>query len=442
MFNLVYGLLALALAPWLCVRRWFYGKRLGSFREKFFGCLPVRNHRPSLWCHAVSVGEVIQLRPVLQELLSRNPDLDIWITTTTVTGHEVAKKLFPEHTVCFFPWDFSWSVRAALHRVRPAMVILVELELWPNFLTACERSNIPVVIINGRMSDRSFRRYRLIHGLMSRMLRQVRLILAQNETYASRFIFLGAETSVVHITGSIKFDRVASNRNNPQTAEIRASFGIDEEAQVLIAGSTQSPEELYALNVYRQLWPHFKKLRLVVVPRHQERFHEVAELIQNQGFELIRRSDSKSRGLENSSAETSPPILLLDTLGELSAAWGMADIAFVGGSLSKRGGQNMIEPAGYGAAVLFGPHTRNFQDVVDILLGNEAARVVLDEQDLLETVRMLLKDQTLICAMGSRAQDLVLHQQGATKTTVDLLLQVRSEADAGTYRWSETRRAA
>lgn len=428
-------LLALCLAwPWLLYRRLVLKKRLGDWRQKFLGLLPLRDaSRPCIWVHAVSVGEVVQLGPVLDQLKQRLPDHDVWITTTTTTGHEVARKLYPQHTICYFPFDFSWSVSRALDRVKPAAIVLVELELWPNFISAASQRQIPVILINGRVSDRSYRSYRRIRPLLRRILPSLSCVAVQNQTYAQRLIDMGADPQQVTVTGSIKFDRVETRRDNLRTQEIRRSFGLADHETVFIAGSTQAPEEELALTAYLSLRSEFPQLRLMLVPRHKERFEEVATLVERHLVPLVRRSQISQlhaanrvigAGVSSSTADTSsiPPVLLLDTLGELSAAWGLADIAFVGGSLTKRGGQNMIEPAGFGAAVLFGPHTHNFKDVVALLLDANAADVVPRPEDLQAAVRELLINPDLRQAMGKRAQELVTAQRGATQKTVDLIV--------------------
>ena len=432
LLNLAYLSVALLAAPWLLYRRLILKKRLGDWRQKLWGSLPTRDsHQPCIWLHAVSVGEVVQLGPVLARLAAQLPHYDLWITSTTVTGHEVARKLYPQHTVSYFPLDFSWSVARSLDRVQPAAIVLVELELWPNLIAAARQRQIPIVLINGRVSDRSFRSYCWMRPLLRQILPQLQQIAVQNQTYANRLVGLGARPEQITITGSIKFDRVETQRGNARTLEIGHAFGLQPDETLLICGSTQAPEEELALTAYRDLCLEFPKLRLMLVPRHQERFEEVAGLVQRRGWQLRRRSQiSAPDNSHNITATTTErPILMLDTLGELSACWGLAHLAFVGGSLSRRGGQNMIEPAGYGAAVLFGPHTHNFKDVVALLLDAKAARVIAQGQDFLSTVRELLANPQQATEMGRRAQQLVTAQRGATRQTVDLILAVLAPLD-------------
>ena len=419
MLNGVYSLLLLAVAPVLLYRRIRHGKYRGGWREKLTGRLTRRHpDRQCIWFHAVSVGEVLQLQKVLDETASRFPEAELFVTTTTDTGYGVACDKYPQHTVAYFPLDFTWAVKRALKAIRPDLVVLVELELWPNFILTCRRHGIPIALINGRIGEKSFRGYSRLKPLIGRVLKAFDVLAVQNETYRDRLQALGAPAERVVVTGNIKFDRVESNRDNIRTQELRQSFGIEPHQAVFIAGSTQSPEEMYALDAWRLLRKEFPDLRLILVPRHKERFEDVAELVHQRGVPLLRRSELKA-GNTTPPVSGASPVLMLDTLGELAACWGLADIAFVGGSLTNRGGQNMLEPAGYGAAVLFGPNTWNFKDITEALLSRDAARVVGGPDELLQSLRELLQQPMLSQRMGITARAFVAEQQGATARTVD-----------------------
>ena len=414
--NLAYVALLLAVSPVLLYRRWVHGKYRDGWSEKLWGRLPERDgSRPCLWLHAVSVGEVLQLRPLMNLLTAQRPGWDFVITSTTRTGLDVAKKEFAQHTVCYCPLDFSWAVRRAIARLKPSAIVLVELELWPNLVLTANRLGVPLALINGRVSEKSFRGYRRIRPLIARLLSGFELLAVQNEEYADRLRNLGAPSERLHLTGSIKFDGVKSDRSNAKTSELRQFFGLRSDERVFIAGSTQAPEESLALDTWQALRSEFPNLRLILVPRHKERFDDVAALVTSRGLTLQRRSnDVRGDG----------DVLLLDTLGELGACWGLAEIAFVGGSLTQRGGQNMLEPAAFGAAVLFGPNTWNFRDIVEQLLARDAARVVRSADELTATVRTLLRDSAAVRDLGSRAREFVATQQGAAARTVELLLRL------------------
>ncbi len=443
--NFFYALLLIVLSPVLLYRVLILGKYRQGWAEKFLGQVPRRTSTKNcIWFHAVSVGEVLQLQTVIQEFAKTQPDWEIWITTTTHTGHAVAVEKFPDHHVSYFPLDFSWAVKNAIHRIQPKLVVLVELELWPNFIRTVDRANIPLALINGRISEKSFRGYQKVRWLMRSLLRRFDLLAVQSETYAERLTDLGGNAETIHVTGSIKFDGLKPTRDNPQTQELRQSFGIENHERIFIAGSTQDPEEQIALETYEALRSEHPDLRLVLVPRHQERFGEVARLIEQRGLPLLRRSSITQNGPVNSPPQTDrKPVLLLDTLGELSACWGLAEIAFVGGSLTNRGGQNMIEPSAYGAGVLFGPNTKNFRQVVEMLLDQNAAQVVANAVEFQALVRHWLAHPEEAAACGQRAKALVLSQQGATTKTVALLNQVAlSRLDSGFQSASDFRIAS
>ena len=442
LLNALYLCLLVLASPVLLYRVVVRKKYRTGFREKWLGDVPRRESTvPAVWFHAVSVGEVLQLEPVIEQLLRARPDVEIVISTTTITGMEVARKKYPQHRLIYFPLDFSWAVHRAMDRIRPSAIVLVELELWPNFLRAAFAKEIPVALINGRMSARSYRGYRWLKPLLQPLLRQLAVIAVQDGTYAARLNDLAGKTGGhLAITGSIKFDRVQVDRNNSKTAELRRVFGLQPGERVFIAGSTQDPEERYAVQTWLALREKHPTLRLMLVPRHKERFEDVARMIEQEfRLPLLRRTvTSVSLALpvhsERTPALAEPvahnPVLLLDTLGELSAAWGLADIAFVGGSLTRRGGQNMLEPAGYGTAVLFGPNTQNFRDIVTLLLDADAARVVRSKEELTTAVDQLLADPALADELGRRAQALVHSHRGATQRTVELLHPLLPEPSA------------
>lgn len=430
--NFAYVLLIAAVSPLLIWRSVRQGKYRQGWDEKLWGQLPERaskasatSSRPLIWIHAVSVGEVLQLRTIVARLKTQRPDCELLITTTTSTGHEVAQSQFSDCQIAYFPLDFTWAVQTALTRVQPSLIVLIELELWPNFIRLADRFGVPIVLINGRMSRKSFRGYRRIRPLMQILLSRFTHLAVQTDEYASRLIALGAPKDRVTVTGSVKFDGVCTNRHTEEADALRRALGINSVERVLIAGSTHAPEERIALQVYAELSKEFEDLRLVLVPRHAERFDEIARMIEEQGFNLVRRSQRiVGQEPDGSTGLTDQPIALLDTLGELSTCWALADIAFVGGSLTSRGGQNMIEPAGYGAAVIVGPNTHNFRDVVEGLQQHNGIRVIRQANELTQAVREFLLDPHRTDRFGKSAQGFVLTQQGATDRTMNLLLDL------------------
>jgi 3-deoxy-D-manno-octulosonic-acid transferase len=424
--NALYLAAILLALPYLLYQRLRHGKYREGFRAKFLGDVPVRrDNKPCVWLHAVSVGEVNLLEPILKRWDALHPDWDCVISTTTQTGFKLAQKKYAPRTVIYCPLDFTWAVNRAMKQIRPTLLLLTELELWPNLISAAKQHGAKIAVINGRLGEKSFRGYRRLKWLVSRILSQIDLIAVQNEEYAARFLALGARSESIGITGSIKFDGARTNRHSPEIRRLAQLAGITENDIVFLAGSTQDPEESLALSVFDRLSTDFPLLKLILVPRHPERFNDVAALLDRRGLPYQRRSQlSHTRSPE--ARAPSPHVTLIDAVGELGHWWGTAHIAFVGGSLTNRGGQNMIEPAAYGAAVSFGPNTWNFRDVATQFLGHDAANVVRNEQELEFFVRRCLTDSSFAEALGRRAQELVVQQQGATDRTLTLVDQLLS----------------
>jgi 3-deoxy-D-manno-octulosonic-acid transferase len=421
LLNTVYLLLLAALSPFIVWRVLRHGRYRKGIAEKLLGRLPTSNDgREVVWFHAVSVGEVIQLQKVVEEFRRQTSDrFRIVVSTSTDTGFELAIKRFPDCHVTWFPLDFSWAVARAVRAVKPGLVVLMELELWPNFLAECQRQQIPVAVINARMSERSHRGYSRIRSLMAPLFGKLALVAAQSQANADRLRSLGVAADRLHVSGSIKFDGVATDRSNPATQRMRELFGLLSSETIFMAGSTQEPEEQLAIQAWLECRKQFPSLRLVLIPRHRERFDEVAQLVRRAGIELTRRSQ-----LPSSTQPGSDAVILVDSIGELSACWGLADIAFVGGSFGNRGGQNMIEPAAFGAAVLFGPNTWNFRDVVRTCKDANACLQLNSPEELTPTLMRLLTDPAERQLLGTAAQAVVESQAGATVRTASLLVAI------------------
>jgi 3-deoxy-D-manno-octulosonic-acid transferase len=419
--NLLYIVLLLVLSPWLLIRSVRTGRYRQNLGAKLLGpgSAVVDSTRPAVWFHGVSVGEVHLLRQVVRAFGERHPDWQIVVSTTTDTGLAEARKQFPDLTVIPYPFDFSWAVRRAIRAVSPRVIVLAESELWPNFLKAANRARVPVVLINGRMSPRTFRRYARVARIARRLLfGRVAVFGMQSERYAAHLRDLGVPADRVRVTGNVKYDNVLGEKDNPKTHDLRRLLGIGEGDLVWVAGSTHDPEERIVLDVFGRLRSSHPTLKLVLVPRAPERFDEVAKLIEAAGLPYVRRSALTERAVP-------APVVLIDTMGELGAAWGLATVGFTGGSLNdRRGGQSMIEPAGFGVPVMFGPHTWNFRDAVDGLLEAGGAIRVHDEKELEDGVARLLNDPGLRERMGAAARQFVRLQQGATARTLDIMDEV------------------
>jgi 3-deoxy-D-manno-octulosonic-acid transferase len=420
--NLLYLFAAVLALPWVAWRRLSGGRPVAAPWTRFTGAIdpPPPATAPRIWLHGVSVGEVQLLAGLAAELRRQaeaaGRPVDCVVSSSTTTGLEVAAKRFGPDRAFPCPLDFTRAVNRVLDRVRPDLVVLGELELWPNLLACIARRGIPIVVANARMSERSAKGYGRIAPLVRGMLGRVDAVVARSPDDAARFTALGA--AHVAVAGSMKFDGVNGDREAPDVARLRTLAGFGPHDTVFLAGSTQDPEERLALDAFRTLAVAHPRLRLVIVPRHVERVPEIAALLDGSGLRWQRRTRLDADG-----ADPAARILLVDTTGELSAWWGTAAIAFVGGSLDgRRGGQNMLEPAAYGAAVCFGPHTRNFAREVETLLAADAACVVADGRALQAFVDRCLADPGWARMLGSRTAATVAAHRGATAATARLIL--------------------
>jgi 3-deoxy-D-manno-octulosonic-acid transferase len=419
LLDLIYLLVLIALSPWLVWRSVTTGRYRRGLAAKLLGGGRINNpdRKPVAWFHAVSVGEVNMLGTLVPAFRSRHPDWLVVVSATTDTGLAEARRRFTDLTVLAWPFDFSWAVRNALEAVNPSLIILTESELWPNFLHAAVERKVPVVLVNARMSPRSYSRLKRLGSLPRRMLfANVTRFAVQEQEYADRLLELGVPRAKLVVTGSVKYDGAKTDRTSAKTETLRTLLGWDAQPLVWLAGSTHAPEEAIVLKIFGRLRERFPNLRLLLVPRHPDRFEEVARLVEQSGLPFVRRSR-----VEKPLAEM-PAVMLLDSVGELGAAWGLADVGFTGGSLDgKRGGQSMIEPAGYGVPCVFGPHVWNFKDAAKRLVEVGGAVIVPDAAALETELARLIANPKLRERMGATARELVRRQQGATTRTLDII---------------------
>ena len=427
LFNFLYLLFFLIASPWI-LWRITQGKNRRGWLHKFLGLVPRRTQNGTcVWMHAVSVGEVNLLQPVIDELLAKEPSLQIAISTSTETGFDLASEKFPQHQVFFYPHDFSWAVKNAFKRINPSAIILAELELWPNLISIADKLHIPVIVVNGRISDKSHRGYRRFKDLTAPMFRRLSMVLAQTKTYADRFIDLGCDTTRVSISGSVKFDGVTTNPDNPQTQQLAGAAGFSSNDFVFVAGSTQLEEDLIAAEVFERLRPEFPNLKLVLVPRHPNRCQQLKQQLKQSSIEIDLRSELTAN------RDSSRP-LVVNVIGELGHWWGRANAAYVGGSMGSREGQNMIEPSAYGVPTSFGPRTKNFRDVVNQLLAQEAAVIVNNSTELERFLRDCLTSPQTMQTMGDRAQAVVSKNVGAAEKTATQILNLITDRSSSTSR--------
>lgn len=381
-----------------------------------------------MWLHAVSVGEVNLLEPVIDRLRKRRPDLEFVISTTTETGFDLASNKYHEHYVFFCPFDFSWAIKRVIKRLRPDLIVLAELEVWPNLIAIANANDIPIAVINGRLSESSFRGYRKLRWLLSPTFQNLTSVSASTQQYADRFEQMGTPPERMFVTGSMKFDGITMDRKNEKTRRLVKLAGLKPDDFVIVAGSTQPGESLMVAKIYQELVPEFANLRLILVPRHPETCSSVLGVLEGSGLNVTLRSEI------DTAKSADADIILVDVIGELSAWWGCANAAFVGGSMggavgANRGGQNMIEPAGYGVPVSFGPDTRNFREIVSQLLDADAATMVEDEESLKEFFRTAVTKPVWAVRMGMRSQQLVTEHSGASDRTVERLIELLPPGD-------------
>lgn len=419
-YSFLLTLVLLAWSPAILLRvlrrssyREGWSERVGRYPETLFSRL--RAVQP-VWIHAVSVGEVGAASILAKAWTTRWPSLPLVVSTVTGTGREVARRSLPQAAaVVYFPIDLPMVVHRALTTVRPRLILLTETEIWPNFLHHCAAAKIPVAIINGRLSTRSFSRYRLVRPFIRRVLQCVDLFCMQTDADATRILALGANPERVHVVGNLKFDAVLHADTSSLADQWRRELRIDARRQVLVAGSTHAGEEEVLLQAFRRLRGEFPNLLLILAPRHPERMAQVETAVAANGLAAVRRS-TLPHG-ENGAKE----VILLDTVGELSGLYAVGSISFVGGSLISGGGHNLLEPALHGRPVLFGPHMENFVEASAYFVQRGAAIQVSDAADLVRQLARLLRDPAERETMGQAAMAALAAQQGACERTVALL---------------------
>ncbi|HSE98646.1 MAG TPA: 3-deoxy-D-manno-octulosonic acid transferase, partial [Blastocatellia bacterium] len=430
LYSLALTVFFLALFPYFIYQAARYGKYASSFRQRM-GFLP-ESLRPApspvIWIHAVSVGEFNAARPLIASLKESFPQYALLVSTTTITGQRLARESCASliDGVFYFPFDWAHTVRRALDRISPDVVIILETELWPNFLRECRRRNLLTIVANGRISPRSYRRYLRARPFIARVLEQVSLFVMQSDADAERARALGAPSHLVRACGNLKYD-LASLPSSPNLIkEIDERFALSAYSRVIVAGSTAPGEEKILLDSLARIRAQvgLEDARLVIAPRHPERFDEVASLVERSGFRLARRSRVDDRA-----GPSSADVVLLDSIGELTFVYRFASVVFVGGSLVPRGGHNIIEPAACAKPIIVGPHTENFRQIVSDFAAGDAL-IQLDESGeaaavsfAREAVR-LLNDRRSAEAMGRRASEILSSNRGATRCTVEAIIEL------------------
>lgn len=417
-YSLLLTLGLLLFSPYFLFQALAHRKYIEGLRERL-GFLPAIENRPVVWLHCVSVGETQAARPLVERLRKELPQSTLVVSTVTLTGQRLARDLFRNQAarVFYFPFDWRWSVRRALDALNPAVVLVMETELWPNFLRECKAREIPVALVNGRISRKSFARYVRIRFFLRRVLACLTMAVMQSERDAERIRVLGMSKERVFIAGNLKFE---SGSYRDKETDVKERFDLRDGVPLVLAASTHAPEEKIVLDSFKRLRERVSA-RLMVAPRKPERFDEVAELIQSSGLSWARRTDAAS------AKDARASVILLDTIGELPSLYPLASVVFVGGSIIDRGGHNVLEPAAHGVAVITGAHTHNFHAIVDLL--NEAQAIVqlppVEGEDavmrLSGVLQRVLSDVKWRDELGRRAKALVIEHQGAAERTMKLL---------------------
>lgn len=431
LYSLLTVVLFVAVSPYFVYQAVRYKKYVGSLRQRL-GYLPIAlnlDGEESIWIHAVSVGEALTVRALVADLRARYPRLRLYLSTTTIAGQQVAKKNLPQlDGVFYFPFDWAFIVRRTLRIVRPRLFIMMETEIWPNLLRLCRARDVKSVVINGRISSRSYPRYRMIRPFFKRVLADVDHFCMQSEESAQRLIDLGADPGRITVTGSLKFDSLRLpgplSHGRPRDRVLRF-FTLSPSRVVIVAGSTMKPEEAAVFRAFARIKTLTPGALLIIAPRHPERFDEVERLAREEGFVVARRSNLPI------DAEPRADVIVLDTLGELAVLYQLATAVFVGGSLADYGGHNILEPAVFGKPIVFGPHMQNFKEIAGVFLSNGAAIQIQTDRELDEALRGLVIDPVRRARLGAAARALVEANRGAKDKTLAVLVDLLPPARTG-----------
>ena len=366
--------------------------------------------RRAIWIHAASVGEIVATSPLVKEVKKEFPEAVVVVSVVTATGHAMAHRIISEaEGIIFFPLDLPYLTRKILHIIKPITILLVETEIWPNFLRIAESENIPVMMVNGRISDRSIKRYKYISAFTREMLRSIERFCMQSKFDAAYIESLGAHTPDITVTGNMKYDQTYATVSYEEKQALLDEFGFGNNHPIIIAGSTHKGEEEAIFETFKQVLKEYPQARLLIAPREIYRGHDVQNIAKRYELSAICRSDMKEPVHEGI------PVVVLDTIGELGRLYSLGDIIFVGGSLVKTGGHNILEPAAHGKPILVGPHMFNFKEIFALLNSRNACEQVKNGKELTAMVLRLCNDRDLAKKMGQNCLDIIKENRGATR---------------------------
>jgi 3-deoxy-D-manno-octulosonic-acid transferase len=422
LYSLVTLLALVALAPHFAYQALRHKKYVGSLSQRL-GYLPLSfnlDGEESIWVHAVSVGEVLAARPLIADLRRRYPRLRLFLSTTTMAGQHLARQSMSDADgVFYFPFDWTFTSRRTLDVVKPRLFLMIETEIWPNLLRECRRRGVRTMLVNGRISYRSFPRYRLIAPFFRRVLADIDRLCVQGEESSRRLLQLGADPARITVTGSLKFDALDSIPTPGRGRErVLRFFRMSANRPVLVAGSTLKGEEEAIIRAFNRLRSRGSSALLVLAARHPERFGEVERLCRQEGLSTVRRTELPI------DAEPRADAVILDTIGELAEVYQIATVVFVGGSLVPAGGHNILEPAVFGKPIVFGPHMQNFSEIAEAFLANDAAVQVHSERELDLAIESLMGDPVRRARLGAAARALVDANRGAKGRTLEIIEQL------------------
>lgn len=417
LYSIIYTAALIFLLPFEYLKR---PKQLRNrwIRERFgfYSELRTPNSAFVIWIHAVSVGEVIAAVPLIKKIKERHPAAEVIVSTVTDTGQKVAgERICDIAKIVYVPFDLPFAINNALKKFKPSLFIIMETELWPNIIKILGRSGVPVLLMNGRISEKSFGGYKKLRFFINEALKNISVFCMQNELYTERIMELGAEPDKIKVIGNFKFDTKPSSTVPEWTAILKSQESkISSQKFTIIAGSTHRTEEDLILEAYIKLKKDFPELNLIIAPRHPERFREVEELIKKKGIKYLKRSDVTGHG-----SQVTGVVVLLDVIGELASVYGACEVAIMGGSFIKHGGQNLLEPAYWGKAIVCGPHMENFPFIEEFYKKGGAIRA--DNENLYQTVKELLNSQEKILSMGKIAKELYEKNAGATDRAIETI---------------------
>ena len=408
------------IIPYILNHKYRTNKYADSVNEKF-GIIAERSrNKKCLLLHAVSVGEVIAAEPIIKEFSAEYPEWDIHITVSTATGKEVAQKRYPQIPVSYFPLDLSIWVKRFFNRINPSAILLMELEIWPNFLNISKEFNIPVIIANGRITQKSANTYIKYKWfpILKQMLKIPQAWLVQNQEYAQRFEEIGVNKEKIKVLGSVKYDTIPTELSHELQEKYRQIFNADTDTKLIVAGSTHSPEENLILKAYTEVAAKHPNTKLILVPRHPHRFEEVY----NEGCKYgnsIKYSELEASEIKNNSEASN--IIVIDKMGVLTELYNAADIVFIGGSFINHGGQNMLETCGIGKPTVIGPSYYNFSEPMDVLKNANGIAIAESPDDLGKIFIELIEDSNKASKLGSNGREALLTHKGCSKKTVEIL---------------------